>query len=228
MLPVLLHFGRQHLRRIDVGLEIRLRGKPPRRRQRLLVVGALEFVLGRVLGALDERRMQINQVLDAQAGVDEGFHLFHAEAIEIPPHTIAVVGHLIHHLAVGLREPIVVLEEIGVAVDVGHHQLLIRHGVGAHQVRVAGIIVDHQLVDFLQPVLVAFGKLLVLHAEAPMRVARGESAVGGNFVKLIVVHHFENRGIKIQTIAARVIFHLALDVGQVARQRIEMCYGSHG
>jgi len=40
-----------------------------------------------------------------------------------------------------------VLEEVDVAVDVGHHQLLVHVHVGLEQIRVRGIVVDHHLVD---------------------------------------------------------------------------------
>jgi hypothetical protein len=71
----------------------------------------------------------------------------------------------------------VVLEEIGVAVDVGHHQLLVGDGVGFLQVGVAGIVVDDHLVDAPQPVGVALRELVVLHPPLPVRVAHGEAAV---------------------------------------------------
>ena len=89
--------------------------------------------------------------------------------------------------------------------------------VGPHQVGVAGIVVDHQLVDLLQAVGVALGELLVLHAEPPVRIARGKAAVGGDRVELVGVDHFEDRGIEIQPVAARIVFDLPLDVGQVGR-----------
>ena len=87
-----------------------------------------------------------------------------------------MVGHLVHHLAVGLAEPDVVLEEVVVAVDVGHDQLLVDQLVAPQQVGVAGVVVDDHLVDLLEPVAVALGELLVLHAEAPVGIAGGKPA----------------------------------------------------
>ena len=69
--------------------------------------------------------MDVDLVLQAQAGVDELLDLLDADLVHVPPHAIAVVGHLVHHLAAGLAEPEVVLEEVAMAVNVGHHQLLI-------------------------------------------------------------------------------------------------------
>ena len=84
-----------------------------------------------------------------------------------------------------------------------------------HQVGVARIVVDHQLVDLLQPVGVALGELLVLHAEPPVRIARGKAAVGRDRVELVGVDHFEDRGIEIEPIVARIALDLRLDFGQI-------------
>ena len=62
-----------------------------------------------------------------------------------------VVGHLVHHFAVGLAEPEVVLEEVAVAVDVGDDELLVDQRVGFLQVGVAGVVVDDHLVDAPSP-----------------------------------------------------------------------------
>ena len=98
-----------------------------------------------------------------------------------------MVGHLVHHLAVGLAEPDVVLEEVVVAVDVGHHELLVDHLVAAQQIGVARVVIDDHLVDLLQPVAIALGEMLILHAEPPVRIARRETAQGGDFGELVVV-----------------------------------------
>ena len=74
-------------------------------------------------------------------------------SVHVPADAVAVVRHLVHHLAVGVGEPIVVLEEVAVPVDVGHHQLLVDQPVAPHQVGVARVVVDHHLVDLLQPVV---------------------------------------------------------------------------
>ena len=95
--------------------------------------------------------------------------------------------------------------------------------VGLHQVGVAGIVVDHQLVDLLQPVAVALGELLVFHAEPPVRIAGRKAAVGGDGVELVVVDEFEDGREEIQPVVARVLLHLTLDLDQVGRQR-----DSHG
>jgi hypothetical protein len=118
--------------------------------------------------------MDVDHVVEREALVEEGLDALHAVALHQPPDGGAVVRHAVHHLAVGVLEPGVVLEEVAVPVDVRHDQLLVDQRVRLHQVGVAGIVVDHQLVDLLQPVRVALRELLVLHAEAPVRVARGK------------------------------------------------------
>ena len=61
--------------------------------------------------------------------------------------TRGVVRHLIEHAAIGVLEISVVLEEVAVAEDVRHHQLLLHDGVRLDQIRVTRVVVDHQLVD---------------------------------------------------------------------------------
>ena len=72
------------------------------------------------------------------------------------------------------------------------------------QVGVARVVVDHQLVDLLQPVRVALGELLVLHAEPPVRIARGKAAVGRDRVELVVVDDLEDRVEEVEPVAARI------------------------
>ena len=77
-------------------------------------------------------------------------------------------------------------------VNVGHDQFLVHGGIGALQVRVAGIVIDDHLVDAAQAIVVLLGHALIFHAEAPMGVTNGESTVRGDMVDLVVVEHFEN------------------------------------
>ena len=107
-----------------------------------------------------------------------------------------------------LREPAVVLEEVRVAEHVGHDQLLVDRSVGLHQVGVDGVVVDDQLVDLREAVGVALGELLVVHAEAPVRVAGGEAAVGGDLVELVVVEDLEDDVVEVEAVLARVAFDL--------------------
>ena len=87
----------------------------------------------------------------------------------------------------------VVLEEVDVRVDVGHHELLIDQAVAFEQVGDRRVVVDHELVDFGEPVFVALAEPLVFHAPAPVGVACREAPVGGNLVHLLVGEHLENR-----------------------------------
>ena len=66
-----------------------------------------------------------------------------------------MVREHVNHLAVRVCEPDIVLEEVAVAVDVGHHELLGQNRVRLEQVRVAGVGVDDHLVDLLKAVGVA-------------------------------------------------------------------------
>ena len=148
----------------------------------LLVLAAVEVVAALLVAAADERRVDVDLVLDAQAGVDELFDLLDADLVHVPADAIAVVGHLVHHLAIRLAEPEIVLEEVAVAVDVRHHQLLVDQLVVRHQVGVARVVVDDHFVDLLQTVVVALAEPFVLHAEPPVRVADRKAALGGDGV----------------------------------------------
>ena len=162
--------------------------------------------------------MDVDQVVDRHAPVDERLDLVLAVPLDVPADAGRVVGHLVHHLAVGVREVDVVLEEIAVPVDVGHHQLLVDGVVAAHQVGVARVVVDDHLVDLRQPVLVALAQLLVLHAERPVRVARREAAVGRDLVQLVGVDDLEDRLEEVEPVVAGVALDLLLELAEVRRQ----------
>ena len=67
----------------------------------------------------------------------------------------AVIGHLVDHPAVGLREPDVVLEKIAMRVDVRDDELVIGHAVAAEEIRIAWVGVDYHLVDLVESVGIA-------------------------------------------------------------------------
>ena len=156
------------------------------RRRRRMLVAELVFALA-ASNRLDERRVDVDQVLDAQTGIDEVLDLLHAKPIHVRADSVAMVGHLVDHLAACLAEPIIVLEEIAMAVNVGHDQLVVGQPLDVQQVRVAGIVVDDQFVDLLQSVRIAFGELLVLHPESPVGIPCGEAPVGGHGMQLVGV-----------------------------------------
>ena len=162
--------------------------------------------------------MDVDQVVDRHAAVDERLDLVLAVLLDVAADAGAVVGHLVHHLAAGVGEVGVVLEEIAVPVDVGHHQLLIDRVVAAHQVGVARVVVDDHLVDLRQPVVVALLAAPRRHAERPVRVARREAAVGGDLVEVVGVDHLEDRLVEVEPVAAGVALDLLLQGAQVGRQ----------
>ena len=100
-------------------------------------------------------RHRIDQVLEREAGVDEVLDDVLAPARHVATHARRVVRHAVDHLAVGLREEVVVLEEVDVRADVRHHDLLIGRRVALEQIRVRRVGVDHHLVDLRQAPLVA-------------------------------------------------------------------------
>ncbi len=110
----------------------------------------------------------------------------------------------------------------------GHNQLLIGRVVRPHQVGVAGIVVDYELVNFLQAVLVTLGELLVFHAESPVRIACRKATISSDFVELVVIDDFENGGIEVEAIAARRIPPFAAGCRPDKQKWIEMGDGGHG
>ena len=161
----------------------------------------LQFGGAAVSASRDVWTVGIDQVLQRQADVDPFLDRVLAMTVDVLAHANGVVGHLIQHLPVCVLEPGVVLEEVDVAEDMGHHQLLVDHHVVVQQVGVAGGRVDDHLVDLLQTVLVALLHLEVLHAPAPMGVPRGEPAVAGQHVDLVVVADLEDGLEEVQSVA---------------------------
>ena len=144
--------------------------------------------------------VHVHEVLEGERVVEEPLHLLLPVAVGVPPDARPVVRHLVDHLAVGRPEPEVVLEEVGVAVHVGDDDLLVRERVRAHEVGVAGVVVDDELVDLLEAVLVALAQLLVLHPEAPVRVAGREAPVGGDLVERVVVEDLEEGLVEVEAV----------------------------
>ncbi len=180
----------------------------------------LDGLLGRLLARLggEVRRVLVDEVLQRERAVDERLHRLDAHPVDDAPHAGGVVGHLVHHLAVGVLEGEVVLEEIDVPVDMGHHQLLVHVHVGLEQIGIGRIVVDDHFIDLRQPVLVSLGELLVLHPEPPVRIAVGKAAIGGHHVDLVIVQHFEDGLVEIEPELVRVLLDLLLDVAEVGRE----------
>ena len=99
---------------------------------------------------------------------------------------------------VGRAEAEVVLEEVDVRIHVRHHELLIDERVALEQIGVRRVVVDDHLVDLREAVLVALGEPLVLHAEAPVRVAVREAPVRRDLVHLVVREDLEDHREEVQ------------------------------
>ena len=78
------------------------------------------------------------------------------------------------------------------AVDVRHHALLIDKAIAFKQIGVARVGVDHEFVDFREPVGLTLEKFVELHAKARMGIAHGEALIRGDLAHLSIVdelHH---------------------------------------
>ncbi len=98
-----------------------------------------------------------------------------------------------------------------------HDQFLIGDGVAFEQVRIRGRVVDHHLIDFRQPIFTAFGQLLVVHAEAPMRITRGKTAISSDFIHLIVSEDLEDGVKRIQAVVSCDLFDTLPLLNQIRR-----------
>ena len=167
---------------------------------------------------LAEGQPWIDQVVDRVADVDEGLDLADAVAVHVPANPAGMVGHAVDHPPVGVREKPVVLEEVAVAGDVRHDQLLVDQAVALEQVGLARIGVDDQLVDLREPVRVALHQLVVLHAEAPMRIADREALVGRDLAHLLVVDELVDGRETVEAVLAGVAVDLGLQRAEVFGQ----------
>ena len=138
--------------------------------------------------------------------------------IRVPTDARGVVRHRVDHLPVGLAEVIVVLEEVAMPVDVGHHELLIDELIALEQIGVTGVGVDHELVDLRQPVGIALGELLELHPELPVRIPGREPAIGRDFVHLVVADDLEDRLEEVEPLVPGDLLNLDLPGPQLRRQ----------
>jgi hypothetical protein len=103
-------------------------------------------------------------------------------------------------------------------IDVGHDDLLVHVGVAFQEIRVARVVVDDHLVDPLEAEGVSLLELLEVHAEAPMRIAGGETSVGRHLIQLPVVQDLEQNGEEVQAVGAGMTLDLLLERGQPGRE----------
>jgi len=76
---------------------------------------------------------RVDVLLDRQHGVEEILDRLQAVDELVAPDAVGVDADGVEDLAVGVAEVGVVLEEIAVADDVRHHQLVLDRLVGLHQ-----------------------------------------------------------------------------------------------
>ena len=80
--------------------------------------------LGLGFGAANVGRVIVNQIFKRQTGVNKILDQIVANAVNDALNAGRVVRHRVKHLAVRMREPHVVFEEIHMARNVSHHHLL--------------------------------------------------------------------------------------------------------
>ena len=99
----------------------------------------------------DERGVVVDEVVEREAAIEKLLDRLVPIALDVTAYANTMVRDLVDHLAVRLGEPVVLLEEVRVPVDVSHDQFLVHGVVALHQVGVARIIVDHELIDLREP-----------------------------------------------------------------------------
>ena len=187
-----------------------------------------------------ERRVRVDEVLEAEAVVDELLDLVDP----LPRHVRAGCasrgwpscrssggsGRSCSGACTGstVRPPVsrsverkqkLFLKKSTCAVDVRHDELLVDERVSLEQVGVRGVVVDDHLVDLREAVLVALGEPLVLHAEAPVRVAVREAAVRRDLVHLVVGEDLEDGREEVEARRRRELLDPLLLLAQVRGQR---------
>ena len=90
-------------------------------------------------------------LLNREHGIQKPFHLLQTMLILVLPDPLGVQRSRLHHATVCGLEIGVVLEEVAVPQHVRYHQFVLQQRIRLHQEGIAGIGVDHHLVDFAQP-----------------------------------------------------------------------------
>ena len=80
--------------------------------------------------AIEEHAVWIDQMLDAQTNIQPLLHRAMPVFFDVLANVGGMVGHLIHHFAIGGTEPEIIFEKVGMAIHVGDNQLLIHQRVG--------------------------------------------------------------------------------------------------
>src|SRR5262249_15992586 len=83
-------------------------------------------------------------------------------------------------------------------------------------------------VNLLEPVAIALGELLVLHAEPPVGVPSREAAERSDLGELVVVEHLEDRVVEVQAELARMLLGLDLQRPQLGRELVLVAHDRHG
>src|SRR5262249_53199087 len=79
----------------------------------------------------------------------------------------------------------------------------------------------------LEPVAVALGELLVLHAEPPVGIPGGEPPQGGDLGELVVVEDLEDRLVEVEPVVARMLLGLELELAEVRREVVFVAHDRH-
>jgi hypothetical protein len=120
-------------------------------------------------------------LLDGEDGVEDALDGLAAVLELVLAHARGVAGGRIDHAPVGLREVGVVFEEVHVAEDVRHDELVLDGAVGLQEEAVRRVGVDDDLVNLREPEVVHRLHPVVSLAERPVRVA-ARQRVGADLV----------------------------------------------
>ena len=180
----------------------------------------------------------VDEVFEGQTFVDEFFDTVDAMPLDVPSDASSMVGHFVDPASVGVircdttnrvddvtslvevggAKTEIIFEEVHVCVDVSHDQFLVGERIAFEQVGVGWAIVDDHLVNFREAIFVALGELLVFHAEPPMGITARETAVGGDFIHLIIRQNFEDNGEEVEAVLACGFFDAILRFSEITWQ----------
>ena len=182
----------------------------------------------RLAFSFDEHRVVIDKVVDGETDINKAFHLLQPILVDMFADLGGVVRHDIHHFAIRLGKPDIVLEEIAVPIHVRHDDFLIDQMIAFQQVGVARVVVDDHFIDLVQAVGVTLVEAFVLHAELPVGIAIGETAVGGHHVHLFKIENLEESFVEVESVLARVLLDLPIESRKLRCKGRSAALNGHG
>jgi hypothetical protein len=102
-----------------------------------------------------------------------------------------MIGHFIHHLAIGIFKVVIILEKITVGIDMANDQFLGYPAIAMEEIGIAGIVIDDHFIDLGEAIGIGFREMLEFHAKAPVGIANRKAPLTGDHVDFIPLQDFK-------------------------------------